>query len=82
MSLRFLPNLLCVLRMLLVYPTALGILEGRYEVVLALFLLTGATKTLPVTIYQYLESGILPTVPAVASMLVLPAAAPAAPAAE
>ena len=40
------------------------------EVVLALFLLTGATKTLPVTIYQYLESGILPTVPAVASMLV------------
>lgn len=40
------------------------------EVVLALFLLTGSSKTLPVTIYQYLESGILPTVPAVASMLV------------
>ena len=40
------------------------------EVVLALFLLTGSSKTLPVTIYQFLESGIVPTVPAVASMLV------------
>jgi putative spermidine/putrescine transport system permease protein len=40
------------------------------EVVLALFLQTGPTKTLPVTIYKYLESGIVPTVPAVASLLV------------
>ena len=29
-----------------------------------------STKTLPVTIYKYLESGIVPTVPAVASLLV------------
>ncbi|WP_395308824.1 ABC transporter permease subunit [Mycobacterium sp. AMU20-3851] len=41
------------------------------EVVLALFLQTGPTKTLPVTIYKYLESGIVPTVPAVASLLVV-----------
>ncbi|MBB2915031.1 putative spermidine/putrescine transport system permease protein [Streptosporangium becharense] len=41
------------------------------EVVLALFLQTGPDKTLPVTIYQYLESGIVPTVPAVASMLIV-----------
>ncbi|MCV7225388.1 ABC transporter permease subunit [Mycolicibacterium komossense] len=40
------------------------------EVVLALFLQTGPTKTLPVTIYKYLQSGIVPTVPAVASLLV------------
>jgi cardiolipin synthase len=43
MILRSLPNLLCVLRMLLVYPTALGILEGRYEFVLALFVLAAFT---------------------------------------
>jgi cardiolipin synthase len=43
MTLRSLPNLLCVLRMLLVYPTALGILEGRYQFVLALFLLAAFT---------------------------------------
>lgn len=41
------------------------------EVVLALFLQTGPVKTLPVTIYQYLESGIVPTVPAVAALLTL-----------
>lgn len=41
------------------------------EVVLALFLQTGPVKTLPVTIYQYLESGIVPTVPAIAAMLTL-----------
>ena len=29
--------------MLLVYPTALGILEGRYELVLALFVLAAFT---------------------------------------
>jgi cardiolipin synthase len=43
MMLRALPNLLCVLRMLLVYPTALGILEGRYQLVLALFALAAFT---------------------------------------
>jgi cardiolipin synthase len=43
MILRSLPNLLCVLRMLLVYPTALGILEGRYQLVLGLFLLAAFT---------------------------------------
>ena len=31
MSLRFLPNLLCVLRILLVYPVAHGILQGHYS---------------------------------------------------
>lgn len=41
------------------------------EVVLALFLQTGPVKTLPVTIYQYLESGIVPAVPAVAALLTL-----------
>lgn len=41
------------------------------EVVLALFLQTGPTKTLPVTIYKFLESGIVPTVPAVAALLVM-----------
>lgn len=41
------------------------------EVVLALFLQTGPVKTLPVTIYQYLESGIVPAVPAIAALLTL-----------
>ncbi|UOR02552.1 ABC transporter permease subunit [Leucobacter allii] len=41
------------------------------EVVLALFLQTGPVKTLPVTIYQYLESGIVPTVPAIAALLTI-----------
>ena len=39
MSLRFLPNLLCILRMLLVYPVAHWILQGRYPAVMALFAL-------------------------------------------
>ena len=43
MILRSLPNLLCVLRMLLVYPTAIGILEGHYQAVLGLFLLAAFT---------------------------------------
>jgi cardiolipin synthase (CMP-forming) len=43
MTLKALPNLLCVLRMLLVYPTALGILEGRYGTVLVLFVLAAFT---------------------------------------
>jgi cardiolipin synthase len=37
MSLRFLPNLLCVMRILLVYPVAHGILQGRHPEVMALF---------------------------------------------
>lgn len=41
------------------------------EVVLALFLQTGPVKTLPVTIYQYLESGIVPAVPAIAALLTI-----------
>lgn len=41
------------------------------EVVLALFLQSGPDKTLPVTIYKYMESGIIPTVPAVSGLLVL-----------
>lgn len=39
------------------------------EVVIALFQ-TGFRKTLPVVIYSYLRSGIVPTVPAVATMLI------------
>jgi putative spermidine/putrescine transport system permease protein len=49
---------------------AIAFVTSWDEVVLALFLQTGPTKTLPVTIYKYLESGIVPTVPAVASLLV------------
>ena len=59
-----------------ILPSVLGAMAIAFvtswdEVVLALFLQTGPVKTLPVTIYQYLESGIVPTVPAVASMLVI-----------
>jgi cardiolipin synthase len=43
MSLRFLPNLLCVLRILLVYPVAHGILQGRYGEALALIGLAALT---------------------------------------
>jgi cardiolipin synthase len=39
MNLSFLPNLLCILRLLLVYPVAHGILQGHYPLVLALFAL-------------------------------------------
>jgi len=46
MSLRFLPNLLCILRMLLVYPTAHGILQGHYSAVLGLFALAAFTDGL------------------------------------
>ena len=42
MSLRFLPNLLCVLRILLVYPVAHWILQGRYPQVMALFALAAS----------------------------------------
>lgn len=59
-----------------ILPSVLGAFAVAFvtswdEVVLALFLQTGPTKTLPVTIYKYLESGIVPTVPAVASLLIL-----------
>jgi cardiolipin synthase len=46
MSLRFLPNLLCVLRMLLVYPVAHGILLGHYPLVLAIFAVAAFTDGL------------------------------------
>jgi cardiolipin synthase len=46
MSLRQLPNLLCVLRMLLVYPVAHGILTGDYLLVLALFAIAAFTDAL------------------------------------
>jgi len=46
MSLRFLPNLLCILRMLLVYPVAHWILQGRYPEVMALFALAAFTDGL------------------------------------
>jgi len=46
MSLRFLPNLLCVLRILLVYPVAHGILLGHYPAVLAIFAIAAFTDGL------------------------------------
>ena len=46
MSLRFLPNLLCILRILLVYPVAHGILQGHYPLVLGLFALAAFTDGL------------------------------------
>jgi cardiolipin synthase len=46
MSLRFLPNLLCVLRILLVYPVAHGILQGRYAEVMALFVIAALSDAL------------------------------------
>jgi cardiolipin synthase len=46
MSMSFLPNLLCIFRMLLVYPTAHGILQGHYSTVLALFLVAAFTDGL------------------------------------
>jgi cardiolipin synthase len=46
MSLSFLPNLLCILRILLVYPVAHGILLGQYPEVLALFAIAAFTDAL------------------------------------
>jgi cardiolipin synthase len=46
MSLRQLPNLLCVLRIALVYPVAAGIMQERYGVVLVLFALAAFTDAL------------------------------------
>jgi cardiolipin synthase (CMP-forming) len=46
MNLSFLPNLLCILRLLLVYPVAHGILQGHYPMVLALFALAAFTDGL------------------------------------
>jgi cardiolipin synthase len=46
MSLRFLPNLLCILRILLVYPVAKWILQGQYPQVLLLFAFAAFTDAL------------------------------------
>jgi cardiolipin synthase len=46
MTLRHLPNLLCVLRMLLVYPVARWILQDRYPEVMSLFALAAFTDAL------------------------------------
>lgn len=46
MSLRYIPNLLCVLRMLLVYPVAYWILQGRFPAVMGLFALAAFTDAL------------------------------------
>jgi cardiolipin synthase len=46
MSLRQLPNLLCVLRILLVYPVAAWILQGRYPEVMLLFAVAASTDAL------------------------------------
>jgi cardiolipin synthase (CMP-forming) len=46
MSLRHLPNMLCVLRMAMVYPVALWILQGRYADVMLLFALAASTDAL------------------------------------
>jgi len=46
MSLRFLPNLLCIVRILLVYPVAHLILQGRYPEVMALFAFATFTDAL------------------------------------
>jgi len=46
MSLRFLPNLLCILRILMVYPVAHWILVGRYPAVMALFAVAAFTDAL------------------------------------
>jgi cardiolipin synthase len=46
MSLRHLPNLLCVLRIVLVYPVAGGILQDRYGMVLVLFAFAAFTDAL------------------------------------
>jgi len=46
MSLRFIPNLLCILRIALVYPVAHGILQGHFPQVLALFALAASSDAL------------------------------------
>jgi len=46
MSLRFLPNLLCILRILLIYPVAQGLLQGRFPAVLGLFAFAAFTDAL------------------------------------
>jgi cardiolipin synthase len=46
MSLRHLPNLLCALRIVLVYPVASWILQGRYPAVMALFGVAAFTDAL------------------------------------
>jgi hypothetical protein len=43
MSLRFIPNLLCVLRIALIYPVAWLIIEQRYATVMLLFAVAALT---------------------------------------
>ena len=46
MTLSFLPNLLCIVRILLIYPVALWILQERYPEVMAAFALAAFTDAL------------------------------------
>lgn len=46
MSLRFLPNAICVLRMLLGVPLVAAILDGRYATALALIVIAGLSDVL------------------------------------
>jgi cardiolipin synthase len=46
MNLSFLPNLLCIIRILLVYPVAHWILQDRYPEVMALFAIAAFTDAL------------------------------------
>lgn len=57
------------IRLSLVGAAAVAFVASWDEVVIALFQ-TGLAKTLPVTIFAYLQSGVVPTVPAVAAMLI------------
>ena len=46
MSLRFIPNAICVVRMLLVAPLVLWIVEGRYAAALVLLVIAGLSDGL------------------------------------
>jgi len=46
MTLSFLPNLLCIVRILLIYPVALWILQERYPAVMAAFAFAAFTDAL------------------------------------
>ena len=46
MSLRFLPNAICILRILLVAPLVLAILDGRYTAALVLIVIAGLSDGL------------------------------------
>jgi putative spermidine/putrescine transport system permease protein len=57
------------IRLSLIGAAAVAFVASWDEVVIALFQ-TGLAKTLPVTIFAYLQSGVVPAVPAVAAMLI------------